>query len=125
MIILFISDNSRHFDHIENIFYRKELVYIFKGKEQECFSYFPLTNSYGKKLDGRYRISNIRIIVFETGIFFIELNYKLLNVSDSKDFFDYLLNLRNHFKDIEIDSFVKSVIGNELKYESFDMQGGL
>lgn len=119
----FISDNSRHFDHIENIFYKKDLVYIFKGKEQECFSRFPLTNSYGNKLDGRYRISDIRLIVFETGIFFIEIKYKLLNVPGPEDYFDYLLDLRNHFKDIEMDAFVKSVIGNELKYESFDMQG--
>lgn len=119
----FISDNSRHFDHIENIFYKKDLVYIFKGKEQECFSFFPLMNSYGNRLDGRYRISDIRLIVFETGIFFIEIKYKLLNVPGPEDYFDYLLDLRNHFKDIEIDAFVNSVIGNELKYESFDMQG--
>ena len=119
----FISDNSRHFDHIENIFYKKNLVYIFKGKDLDCFSCFPLTNSYGNKLVSKYRISNIRLIVFETGIFFIEIMYKLLNIKIPEDYFDYLLDLRNHFKDIEIDSFVKSVIGNELKYESFDMQG--
>ena len=74
----FISDNSRHFDHIENIFYKKNLVYIFKGKDLDCFSCFPLTNSYGNKLVSKYRISNIRLIVFETGIFFIEIMYKLL-----------------------------------------------
>ena len=129
----FISDNSRHFDHVEKVFSsenpnnyalkidsmirKKGNLYASKNEDFDEIS----------KLDGQlgdtYNIQNIKFIMFSTGVFFLIYKIKILNVTELQNYFELLLILKNYFKRQQMMQNTANLIGLPSdKIEAFDMQ---
>lgn len=129
----FISDNSRHFDHVEKVFssenpnnYALKIDSMIRKNDD---SYDSKNENFDKipKLDEQltesYDIQNIKCIMFSTGVFFLIYKIKIINVTEYRQYFKLLMTLKNYFKIQKMMKYTADLIGLSLdKIEAFDMQ---
>ncbi|MDD3383679.1 MAG: hypothetical protein PHX46_02575 [Bacilli bacterium] len=142
----FIDDDSRHFDHIEQMFlYKANKVLVsnedeFTTEKINCstepnnyaFSIDKNNNNFSKvfkfennsniEIEKFFSIENLKFILFETGIFFLIIKYKSCIIHKYEEYFEIILKLRDYYKQTKILDFVETITGLQKKQtETFDM----
>lgn len=133
----FISPDSRHFDHIEELAIGDQRVIhafdykISTNKTDDCFYQF-LSDFYNKnakkaeqtKIDFenlKYIIKKFKVLIFDSGIFFVIFECKSTRKHKMERYFEDVYNIKRYFKNIIILDLISKIFGIKKKnFYSFD-----
>ena len=127
----FIKENSRHFDHIEELFLSKNnnlgKAYQLRNKNNpnnlenfiKLFPDFPFLKE--KQNYSNFNLTDIQIISFSTKILFFIFETKINHTDEIIKFHDKLLLLKSGFKNFDIVNFIKNIVPKKTKLYFFDM----